>query len=73
MGNPAECRINSLPESIHILCFLPIKAAVRCSILSKRWRYLYTSIPPSSSMRTTFRKPSSKVPGTCSVEAGVVT
>ncbi|KAF3779709.1 F-box protein [Nymphaea thermarum] len=47
MGNPAECRINSLPESIfhHILCLLPIKAAVRCSILSKRWRYLYTSIP----------------------------
>ncbi|OVA09209.1 F-box domain [Macleaya cordata] len=42
-----ENRISELPDSLlhHILCFLPTKCAIRTSILSRRWRYLYTSIP----------------------------
>ncbi|XP_021732057.1 F-box protein At4g22280-like [Chenopodium quinoa] len=37
-------RINSLPDKIlvHILSFLPTKHAVGSSILSRRWRYLFT-------------------------------
>ncbi|OVA09211.1 F-box domain [Macleaya cordata] len=40
-------RISELSDPIlhHILCFLPSKCAVRTSILSKRWRYLYPFIP----------------------------
>jgi hypothetical protein len=36
-----------LPEEIlrHILSFLPTKHAVRTSVLSKRWEYLWASIP----------------------------
>ncbi|KAF3785669.1 putative F-box/LRR-repeat protein [Nymphaea thermarum] len=47
MSNPTKCRINSLPEIVmlHTICFLPIKAIVRCSILSRRWGYLYTANP----------------------------
>ncbi|CAN6448417.1 unnamed protein product [Victoria cruziana] len=47
MESTIACRIDDLPDSVllHILCFLPIKAAVRTSVLSKRWRYLYTAIP----------------------------
>ncbi|KAF3772520.1 F-box/FBD/LRR-repeat protein [Nymphaea thermarum] len=46
-AKPNECRINSLPESIllHILSFLTFKEAVKCSVLSKEWRNLYTVIP----------------------------
>ncbi|GMI85278.1 hypothetical protein like AT3G59190 [Hibiscus trionum] len=40
-------RINSLPDPIlcHILSFLPIKDAVRTSVVSPRWRYLFASMP----------------------------
>lgn len=39
-------RISSLPDSIlhRILSFLPTKCAVRTSILSTRWKYLWTSV-----------------------------
>ncbi|MBA0873813.1 hypothetical protein Goshw_007516 [Gossypium schwendimanii] len=38
-------RINNLPDPIlsHILSFLPNKGAVRTSILSTRWKYLFAS------------------------------
>ncbi|KAK8501519.1 hypothetical protein V6N13_027247 [Hibiscus sabdariffa] len=40
-----KCLLDSLPDSIlcHILSFLPTRDAVRTSILSPRWRYLFTS------------------------------
>ncbi|XP_062144531.1 F-box/FBD/LRR-repeat protein At5g56420-like isoform X1 [Alnus glutinosa] len=39
--------LGDLPEEIlrHILSFLPTKDAVRTSLLSKRWEYLWASIP----------------------------
>ena len=39
--------IDNLPDAIleHILSYLSTKDAVRTSILSKRWQYLWTSIP----------------------------
>lgn len=42
-GNDRD-RISRLPDEIlsHILSFLPTKLAVRSSILSTRWRYLWT-------------------------------
>ncbi|KAI9076742.1 hypothetical protein K1719_041325 [Acacia pycnantha] len=44
-----KVRISSseLPEKVlsHILSFLPTKEAVRTSVLSKRWEYIWTSIP----------------------------
>ncbi|KAI9118763.1 hypothetical protein K1719_010208 [Acacia pycnantha] len=38
---------SELPEKVlsHILSFLPTKEAVRTSVLSKRWEYIWTSIP----------------------------
>ncbi|TYG78503.1 hypothetical protein ES288_D02G064000v1 [Gossypium darwinii] len=41
-----EDRISSFPDPIlcHILSFLPIKEAVRTSIISTKWRYLFASI-----------------------------
>lgn len=40
-------RISGLPDHIicHILSFLPTKNAVASSILSTRWKYLWTSVP----------------------------
>ncbi|KAJ0698086.1 putative FBD domain, leucine-rich repeat domain superfamily, F-box-like domain superfamily [Helianthus annuus] len=39
--------INTLPQTIieNILCLLPIQEAARTSILSKEWRYKWTTIP----------------------------
>ncbi|MBA0612233.1 hypothetical protein Godav_012866 [Gossypium davidsonii] len=46
MAMCVEDRISSFPD--HILCsilsFLPIKEAVRTSIISNKWRYLFASI-----------------------------
>ncbi|KAF5729028.1 F-box/LRR-repeat protein [Tripterygium wilfordii] len=43
-GEKSLCK---LPDVVlqHILCFVTMKEAVRTSILSKRWEYLWTSIP----------------------------
>ncbi|KAI3897567.1 hypothetical protein MKW92_007740 [Papaver armeniacum] len=40
-------RISELPEPLihHVFSFLPIKSIVSTSILSRTWRYLWTSIP----------------------------
>ncbi|GKV22704.1 hypothetical protein SLEP1_g32551 [Rubroshorea leprosula] len=39
--------INKLPDEVvlYIISLLPLKDAVRTSVLSTRWRYLYASIP----------------------------
>ncbi|KAF5787909.1 putative FBD domain, leucine-rich repeat domain superfamily, F-box-like domain superfamily [Helianthus annuus] len=39
--------INTLPQTIieNILCFLPIREAAQTSILSREWRYKWTTIP----------------------------
>ncbi|XVF67434.1 hypothetical protein PTKIN_Ptkin10aG0120900 [Pterospermum kingtungense] len=39
-------RLSSLPDAVlsHILSFLPLNSVVCTSILSTRWRYLYTSL-----------------------------
>ncbi|KAB2039459.1 hypothetical protein ES319_D02G011200v1 [Gossypium barbadense] len=46
MAMCVEDRISSFPDHIlfHILSFLPIKEAVRTSIISTKWRYLFASI-----------------------------
>ncbi|MBA0855519.1 hypothetical protein Goshw_014978, partial [Gossypium schwendimanii] len=46
MAMCVEDRISSFPDHIlfHILSFLPIKDAVRTSIISTKWRYLFASI-----------------------------
>ncbi|KAH9782507.1 F-box/FBD/LRR-repeat protein [Citrus sinensis] len=40
-------RISRMPDSVlcHILSFLPTEAAVRTSILSSRWKFVWTSLP----------------------------
>ncbi|KAL7129572.1 hypothetical protein ABFS83_13G076400 [Erythranthe nasuta] len=45
---PSVDRLSDLPDSVltHILSFLrPTKFSVRTSILSRRWRYLWTDAP----------------------------
>lgn len=39
--------LSELPDHVllHIISFLPTKEAIRTSILSKRWEYIWTSIP----------------------------
>nr|KJB27803.1 hypothetical protein B456_005G010600 [Gossypium raimondii] len=46
MAMCSEDRISSLPDHIlcHILSFLPLKEAVRTSVISTKWRYLFASI-----------------------------
>ncbi|XP_059661021.1 putative F-box/FBD/LRR-repeat protein At4g03220 [Cornus florida] len=43
----SEDRISNLPDVIlhHILFLLPIKSIAQTSVLSKRWRYLWSSFP----------------------------
>lgn len=44
---PAADILSTLPDPLLglILSKIPIREAVRCSVLSKRWRFLYTQIP----------------------------
>ncbi|CAG7877240.1 unnamed protein product [Brassica rapa] len=39
--------ISNFPDEIlqHILCFIPIKVAIKTSLLSKRWRHVWCDIP----------------------------
>ncbi|KAM7515247.1 hypothetical protein LguiA_004830 [Lonicera macranthoides] len=43
----SEDRISNLPDAIlsHILSFISTKEAVRTGILSKRWKFVWTSVP----------------------------
>ena len=45
-----EDRISTLPDSIllSILSFLPTQEAIKTGVLSKRWTYLWTSVPSLS-------------------------
>ncbi|KAI3831857.1 hypothetical protein MKX03_022229 [Papaver bracteatum] len=46
-GSRGKDRISELPEPLihHILSFLPTQCVVSMSVLSKRWRYVWTSVP----------------------------
>ncbi|XP_071695479.1 F-box/FBD/LRR-repeat protein At1g13570-like [Rutidosis leptorrhynchoides] len=50
-------RISALPPPIieTILCLLPIKVAVRTSILSREWKYRWTKIPKLSFKENAFK------------------
>ncbi|WOG96065.1 hypothetical protein DCAR_0415395 [Daucus carota subsp. sativus] len=47
IGSIKEDRISELPQNVRetILCFMPIRDAVRTSILSKKWRHCWTMMP----------------------------
>ncbi|KAI3842676.1 hypothetical protein MKX03_027340 [Papaver bracteatum] len=46
-GSQRKDIISELPEPLihHILSFLPTQCVVSTSVLSKRWRYIWTSVP----------------------------
>ena len=46
-GDEGIVKFGELPDSVlsDIISFLPTKEAIRTSILSKKWEYLWTSIP----------------------------
>ncbi|KAG2271578.1 hypothetical protein Bca52824_066133 [Brassica carinata] len=44
--NPDQCWRSKDDEILqHILCFIPIKVAIKTSLLSKRWRHVWCDIP----------------------------
>ncbi|CAN1179086.1 F-box/LRR-repeat protein At4g14103 [Linum perenne] len=47
MASKSADRISSLPDDArnHILNFLPLRDAANSSILSSKWRYLWTNLP----------------------------
>ncbi|KAL4279736.1 hypothetical protein GQ457_03G037210 [Hibiscus cannabinus] len=53
---PNEDLISTLPDSLlqEILCFLAIEDAIRTSLLSRRWRSLWTQMPTLSFTREYF-------------------
>ncbi|KAI8005574.1 F-box/LRR-repeat protein [Camellia lanceoleosa] len=50
-------RISSLSDAIlsHILSFMPIKCAARTSLLSTRWKSIWTSVPTINLKQLYFR------------------
>ncbi|XP_061363428.1 putative FBD-associated F-box protein At5g22720 [Gastrolobium bilobum] len=54
-----EDTLSNLPDEIilHILSFLEAKTAVQMSVLSKRWRYLWTSLPVLDFLGSSFDDP----------------
>ncbi|OVA14423.1 F-box domain [Macleaya cordata] len=55
-------RISNLPETLihHILSFLDMKWVVTTSILSRRWRYVWTSLPTLNFASNLFKCPNTK-------------
>ncbi|MFS8031596.1 putative FBD domain, leucine-rich repeat domain superfamily, F-box-like domain superfamily [Helianthus anomalus] len=55
-------RISTLPQTIieTILCLLPIEEAARTSILSREWRFKWTTIPKLVFSYSTVERPSSE-------------
>lgn len=63
--NEGEGIMSKLPEPLisHILSFLPTKDAVRTSVLSKKWSFLWTSITKLDLDDTVFYSPKRKTGG----------
>ncbi|XP_031483915.1 F-box/LRR-repeat protein At3g58900-like [Nymphaea colorata] len=57
MEQPADDSITALPQPLieHIFSFIPFKDLTRTSVLSRRWRYLWTSAPHMSFDERGFR------------------